>query len=210
MQGDKKLKARNGKSLIQILTVLSTFVILTTAGVYIYSNKEDGGKTNNQRDKKEFIFETARGETFHIKAFKNHLVIKELIGKILFLKVFGWNCEYCQKEIPELKKLKRKFSDAFDTIAIEYQHHTKDENLKLIEKYGINYHIVEGDKNLSFLNYLKNQYNWNGVIPLTIVIGTDGQILAFEVGYKSYSLTTLLQTTLKEITTEAKPQKEEK
>jgi len=38
---------------------------------------------------------------------------------------------------------------------------------------------------------------------MTIVIGTDGQILAFEVGYKSYSLTTLLQTTLQLITKEA-------
>lgn len=38
---------------------------------------------------------------------------------------------------------------------------------------------------------------------MTIVITTDGKILAFEVGHKSYSLTKLLQTTLELLTKEA-------
>jgi|GEM_PF-6150100 len=200
MQGDKNLEDKSGNSTVKISILFGTFAILVVVGIYIY--------LMTHKDKREFIFDTATDKRFHIEAFKNHLVIKELKGKILFLKVFGWDCEYCKKEIPELKKLKRKFSEAFDIIAVEYQHHLRDENLKFIQKYGINYHIIEGDKNIAFLNYLKKEYNWNGVIPLTIVIGTNGRILAFEVGYKSYSLTTLLQTTLKEITTEAKPQKE--
>ncbi|MCK4442491.1 MAG: hypothetical protein KAU90_10825, partial [Sulfurovaceae bacterium] len=65
-----------------------------------------------------------------------------------------------------------------------------------------------GDKQKKFLEYLKQKYKWNGTIPLTIVIGDSGKILAFEVGYKSYSLTTLLQTTLKQLTSIALPQKE--
>jgi thiol-disulfide isomerase/thioredoxin len=182
--------------------VVATFIVLIGVGAYIYlsSNSKD---STNSGEKREFTFKASQDEIFHIKAFPNHILVEELKGKILFLKVFGWDCEYCQKEIPELIKLKNKFSEAFDTIAIEYQHHLKSENLKFIKKYGINYHVVEGDKNIDFLNYLKHEYNWNGVIPLTVVIGADGRILAFEVGYKSYSLTTLLQTTLKEITTEA-------
>jgi len=193
---------RENSSFIQILMVVATFIVLIGVGAYIYlsSNSKD---STNSGEKREFTFKTSQDEIFHIKAFPNHILVEELKGKILFLKVFGWDCEYCQKEIPELIKLKNKFSEAFDTIAIEYQHHLKSENLKFIKKYGINYHVVEGDKNIDFLNYLKHEYNWNGVIPLTVVIGADGRILAFEVGYKSYSLTTLLQTTLKEITTEA-------
>ena len=201
MEENRELEDRKGNSLIQMLMVFATILVLIVAGIYIYSNRKS--KESLDYTKKEFIFETSRDKKFHIKAFPNHLVVEELKGKILFLKVFGWSCEYCQKEIPELIKLKEKFSDAFDIISIEYQHHLKEENLEFIKKYGINYHIVEGDKNIDFLNYLKEEYNWNGVIPLTIVIGANGRILAFEVGYKSYSLTTLLQTTLKEITTEA-------
>ncbi len=159
-------------------------------GLYI-----DLNSSNDSNLKREFIFKTSQDRRFHLTTFPNYIAVDELKGKILFLKVFGWNCEYCQKEIPELIKLKNKFSDAFDIISIEYQHHLKDDNLRKIDRYGINYHIVEGDRHIQFLNYLKEEYNWNGTIPLTVVIGADGKILAFEVGYKSYSLTTLLQTT---------------
>jgi len=205
----RKEETQTGKksSYMQMVMVIATFIILILAGIYIYL---DSSNKNSKEDRqREFIFKTSKDRTFHIKAFPNHLIVEELKGKILFFKVFGWDCEYCQKEIPELIKLKKKFSDAFDIISIEYQHHLREENLKFIKKYGINYHIVEGDKNIDFLNYLKEEYNWNGVIPLTIVIGAKGRILAFEVGYKSYSLTTLLQTTLKEITTEATYKTEE-
>jgi len=199
---EKEEKVRENSSYTKILMVIMTFVFLIGVGAYIFL-KNNTPKNSNNHEKREFIFKTSQNETFHIKVSPNYILVEELKGKILFLKVFGWDCEYCQKEIPELIKLKNKFSEAFDIIAIEYQHHLKEENLKFIKKYGINYHVVEGDKNINFLNYLKQEYNWNGVIPLTIVIGADGRILAFEVGYKSYSLTTLLQTTLKEITTEA-------
>jgi thiol-disulfide isomerase/thioredoxin len=114
--------------------------------------------------------------------------------------VFGWDCQYCQQEIPELIKLKDKFVNAFDTIAIEAQHYSNEYNLERINRYNINYSIVEGDRQKSFLQYLKDEYKWDGVIPLTIVINSTGRVLAFEVGYKSYSLTTLLQTTLKQLT----------
>ncbi|HFU75470.1 MAG TPA: TlpA family protein disulfide reductase, partial [Arcobacter sp.] len=155
-----------------------------------------------------FIFKTIQSKQFHIKATKNHFNIEELKGKIVFLKVFGWDCKYCQKEIPELIKLKNKFKTAFDTVAIELQHHSDTQNLDFIKKYNINYNIINGDKQKKFLEYLKQEYKWNGVIPLTIVIDYTGKILAFEVGYKSYSLTTLLQTTLKELTSVALPTKE--
>ncbi len=175
-------------------------VILTLSIIYFYLSKQDFFTSNYSEN---FIFNTSKGRVLHIKASKNNFKIEELKGKIIFLKVFGWNCQYCQKEIPELIKLKNNFKKAFDVIAVEAQHHSSQENIDLIKKNSINYNIVEGDKQKLFFNYLKENYGWTGIIPMTIVIGTDGKILAFEVGSKSYSLANLLHSTLKLITTQA-------
>jgi len=176
--------------------VLITLIIFVLIGIYFYKNSTISPNQN-------FLFKSVRSKEFNINATQNYLKIHQLKGKVVFLKVFGWNCPYCQKEIPELIKLKNKFKTAFDTIAIESQHHTDKQNLNFIKIQNINYNIINGDKQEKFLEYLKRVYNWNGVIPLTIVIDGSGKILAFEVGYKSYSLTTLLETTLKELTTKA-------
>ena len=180
-------------------SLIISMVLLLLIGV-LYLNIIKTNTKTSPPSTQPFLFTSVKNRTFHIVMPPNHIKIEELKGKIVFLKVFGWNCQYCQKEIPELIQLKKKFKGAFDTISIEEQHHTTQEHLKFIEKYHINYNIVNGDKQKRFLEYLKEKYKWNGVIPLTIVLDAHGKILAFEVGYKSYSLTKLLQTTLKQLT----------
>jgi len=187
----------------KIITVGIGIGIIIFGAIYFYLSKQQSPSFNSNQN---FIFSSFRNKKFTIEASKNHFQIKELKGKIVFLKVFGWDCKYCKQELPELIQLKNKFRTAFDIIAIEAQHHSTQENLHFIEKNHINYNIVEGEREKRFLYYLQQEYKWDGVIPMTIVIGTDGQILAFEVGYKSYSLTTLLKTTLQMITREALPQ----
>jgi len=174
--------------------------VITLSIIYFYLSAE---KRSSLDFNQSFIFNSMKNKTFNIEVTKKHFKVKELKGKVVFVKVFGWDCQYCKKEIPELIQLKNKFRTAFDIIAIESQHHSNEENLNLIEKNHINYHIVNGDRQKRFLDYLKEEYKWEGIIPMTIVIGTDGQVLAFEVGHKSYSLTTLLQTTLQLITKKA-------
>ena len=193
-----KQESANAKKNITIKIIIIIGIIFISILTYLYLSKSSNTSSNQN-----FIFKTVRNREFHINSSKNRILIDELKGKIVFLKVFGWNCHYCQREIPELIKLKNKFKSAFDTLAIEYQHHSDRENLNFIERYNINYNIINGDKQSKFLNYLKREYKWNGVIPLTVVIDAKGGVLAFEVGYKSYSLTTLLRTTLKQITTVA-------
>jgi len=188
------------KNKINIL-ILITVIILFLISIFFYISQKKS--TPSFSPNQNFFLKSVRSKEFNINATQNHLKIPQLKGKIVFLKVFGWDCPYCQKEIPELIKLKNKFKTAFDTIAIESQHHSHKENLDFIKIQNINYTIINGDKEKKFLEYLKHVYNWNGVIPLTIVIDSRGKILAFEVGYKSYSLTTLLETTLKELTTKA-------
>jgi len=175
-------------------------VILILSSIYFYLSKQKKPSLNSNQN---FIFTSIKNKKFNIVTSKNHIQVKELKGKIIFLKVFGWDCSYCKKEMPELIQLKNKFRTAFDTIAIESQQHSNQENINFIKKNHINYNIIDGEKQKRFLDYLKQEYKWDGVIPTTIVIGGDGKILAFEVGYKSYSLTSLLKTTLQMLTKEA-------
>ncbi len=196
------MKNNNYKIIIVKIVVIS---ILILSAIYFYLSQQKSPSLNSNQN---FMFNSIKNKKFNIVASKNHFQVKELKGKIIFLKVFGWDCKYCKKEMPELIRLKNKFRTAFDIIAIESQHHSNQEHLNFIEKNYINYNIVDGERQKRFLDYLKQEYKWDGVIPMTIVIGTDGKILAFEVGYKSYSLTTLLQTTLQLLTSKALPAKD--
>jgi len=144
----------------------------------------------------DFLFETVKNKKIEIDVEDKIFKIKGMENKTVFLKVFGWNCKYCKKEIPELVKLKTKLGDSFEVIAVEAQQHTKEESLKYMKEYGINYHIVPGESQSKFYAYLQDKYGWTGIIPLTIVIGRDGKVLAFEIGSKSYSLSELMKAAL--------------
>jgi thiol-disulfide isomerase/thioredoxin len=143
-----------------------------------------------------FTLTTLDGNRFNIRAENRKFQIEGMQGKIVFLKVFGWDCEFCQKEIPQLINLKKSLPNSFDVLAIEAQEHTDEQSREFIKKYGINYNIVSGNSQQDFYAYLQKQYGWTGVIPLTIVLSKDGYVLAFERGAKSYSLSELLKSSL--------------
>jgi len=143
-----------------------------------------------------FHLTTLDGKTFNIQAENRKFKIEGMEGKIVFLKVFGWDCEFCQKEIPQLINLKTSLADTFDVIAIEAQEHKEEKSREFIKKYGINYNVVSGNNQKNFYAYLQKQYGWTGVIPLTIVLSKEGYVLAFERGAKSYSLSELLKASL--------------
>jgi len=143
-----------------------------------------------------FQLQALNGKTFSIEAENRKFKITGMEGKIVFLKIFGWDCAFCKKEIPELIKLKNSLHDTFDVLAIEAQNHSDKQSKEFIEKYGINYNIVSGKGHKSLYTYLQKQYGWEGVIPLTIVLSKEGYVLAFEEGSKSYSLSELLKASL--------------
>jgi len=203
-KSDESIKKNKLDKRVVILFLTSLIALVLAIGVYFFmpttnkNIKEEHSKTTSTSPNESFIFKTVKGQTFKINATPKSFEIPKMKNRIVFLKVFGWDCKYCQKEIPELIKLKKQFDGAFDIIAIESQHHTTKENLKLVEEKGINYHIITGDKYKKFLSYLKEHHGWSGVIPLSIVIGEDGKILAFEVGAKSYTLAELLKISLQQ------------
>lgn len=183
------------------------FLLLVISGILFFINLKgtehikgtkvlDMIKNIQTESNSDFSFTTVMGEEIKIDVDDKIFKIKGMEDRIIFLKVFGWNCKFCKKEIPELVNLKNKLGDAFEVIAVEAQQHTREESLDQINKYGINYHIVSGDGQNEFYTYLQNKYGWTGIIPLTIVIAKNGNVLAFELGAKSYSLSELMKASL--------------
>jgi len=212
------------KNILNIIIAVLIVIIFLLAG-YLYINisaKKENPKNNtpkidknitkvNVLDKKNlskhgnssslsldttFHLKSLDGKEFEIEASKKRMYIKGLENKLVFLKIFGWECEFCKKEIPQLIKLKKELGDRFEVIAIEAQQHSNEESKKYIKEYGINYNIINGENQKRFYKYLKKYYGWDEVIPVTIVLGRGGRILAFEVGAKSYTLAELMKASL--------------
>lgn len=185
---------RNGNIIIGVLGVL---LLITAIGFYkVTEEKKVDEKTTQDFSKNQFTFKTIEGKSFDVEAFAKQFKVKGMEEKIVFLKVFGWDCKFCQKEIPELIQLKKDLPNTIEVIAIEAQQHSIEESKKYVKEYGINYHIVNGEEQEAFYNYLESKYGWSGVIPLTIVLGKGGKILAFERGEKSYTLAELMKASL--------------
>jgi thiol-disulfide isomerase/thioredoxin len=187
--------------------VIVLFLLLIAGGILFFmSQKKEIRKTYSQISykvenlksmvKSDYTFETVLNQKIEINVADRAFHIKGMEDKIVFLKVFGWDCKFCKKEIPELVNLKRELGDSFEVIAIEAQQHTREESLAAIKKYGVNYHIISGDEQGEFYAYLQEKYGWTGIIPLTIVVAKGGKVLAFELGSKSYSLSELMKASL--------------
>jgi thiol-disulfide isomerase/thioredoxin len=198
---EKSEMIKNGVVYKKSTILFIILLIFTIIGGYISSSSSKESmeeETNTTSSTQSFLFTTIKGQQFQINATSKNLKIPKMSDRVVFLKVFGWECKYCQKEIPELIKLKEQFDGAFDIIAIESQGNSREINQKIAKNKGINYHVVTGTGQERFLNYLKEHHGWSGVIPLSIVIGEDGKILAFEVGAKSYTLAELLKVSLQQ------------
>ena len=190
------------KGFIVILLIIVALGIIFLFNKNIISSNV-GEKVNKEVKKKidkfsnlDYVFETIDGTRLEMDVEDNAFHIKGLENKTLFLKIFGWDCEFCQKEIPQLIKLKKELGDSFEVIAIEAQEHSIEESKEAIKKYGINYYVIQGDKHKDFYHYLQVKYGWTGIIPLTIVVAKGGKVLAFELGEKSYSLSELMKAAL--------------
>lgn len=175
-----------------LLSIIGALIL--GLGILIYTKVLEINHSPNLMHK--FTFTTLEGKIFNIEAQNRKFKISEIQGKIIFLKIFGWDCNFCQKEIPQLIKLKNSLPNTFEAIAIQAENHSNEKSKKLIKEYGINYHIVSGKEHKDFYKYLQEQYGWEGIIPLTIVLSKEGKVLAFEAGSKSYSLSELLKASL--------------
>lgn len=209
-----KTTTNTSQNLLNKIIILLIVTTLLLFGFYFYINNKNNKiissePTDDQYTKVQspenslhpnlistFTFKTINNKNITINTDNGKFKIDGLEDKLVFLKVFGWDCKFCIKEIPELVKLKNNLGETFEIVAIEAQQHSRKESLKYIEKYEINYDIILGNDYQRFYAYLKAYYGWSGIIPLTIVLGKDGTVLAFELGVKSYTLAELMKASI--------------
>ena len=99
---------------------------------------------------------------YHFPEFKN---------KIIILEMFGKDCSYCIKKMPILNKLRRRYPNHLEIIAlqVEGKMSTSQANA-LIRRYRIRYPIISGQTATNLQYHVKSTYGWTGILPFILVI----------------------------------------
>ncbi|KAF0153023.1 MAG: thiol-disulfide oxidoreductase [Ignavibacteria bacterium] len=116
-------------------------------------------------------------------------IINERNGKVLLLNIWATWCIPCREEFPDLVRIYREFAkDNVEVVGISIDF-PEEVNQKVIpflkkQKAGfVNY--ITGFKNDEELINIINK-EWNGAIPATIIYSTDGKMVLFMEGKKTY------------------------
>ncbi len=112
-----------------------------------------------------------RGKKIHIKEMSNGFIFPEYRNKIILLEMFGKDCPHCLKELPTIKKIRRRYRGKLEVIAIQAQGKMDRFTAKnYINGHQIRYPIIEGDdaKNLQY--FIQKTYGWRGILPYILVV----------------------------------------
>ncbi len=119
---------------------------------------------------------TVQGGTITLGEHARGFEFPQYKGKIVLLELFGKECHFCFEEMPTIKKIQNIYQDKLSVIAIQATSPmTKREGARLIQEHNINYPIVDQDEAKSILIYLRDIYQWRGILPYIVLI-KDGQI----------------------------------
>jgi len=132
-------------------------------------------------------FKSVQGSTIKIGERKNGFTFPNHPGKIVIIEMFGRTCPHCIKEIPTLKKLKRKYGSRLEVIGIHSQGVMGKSNAqRFISQHRVNYPIIDSTNATDLQYFIQNTYGWTGVLPFTMVIkdGVTEGSLSGEASYK--------------------------
>ena len=102
-------------------------------------------------------------------------LVKENRGKIILLNFFATWCPPCKVEIPELARIREKYSNSeLLVIGLSVDEDT-DEILPFIEKNGVNYPVYKADKSIT------DHFGISSV-PHNSFFAKDGQMVISEPG----------------------------
>ena len=111
------------QKILNLIIVSLVVVLLSLLGYYLYSSQNRSVEHIEQKVEKsqekslfpsidaEFNFKTIDGVSYKIKTADKRITVEGAEDKLIFLKIFGWDCTYCIKEIPELVNLKKDLAD---------------------------------------------------------------------------------------------------
>ena len=129
--------------------------------------------TQSQGD--TYQLQTIQGKTITVKVNKTGFEFPQYAGKVVLLQLFGKKCQYCFKEMPIINKIRKKYGNKLQLIAIqaEEEEMTSTEASSLIKKYNMNYPIIERKVAMDLLVFLTDKYEWMGTLPYLLLIKDD-------------------------------------
>ena len=144
-----------------------------------YSHDSSGGNMHSLK--------SIQGQNIQVGERSNGFTFPNHPGKVIILEMFGKNCPHCIKEIPTLKRIKQRYGNRVEVIAIHSQGIlSPSAGRRFINQHRVNYPITDGSRATELQYFIQNTYGWTGVLPFTMVI-KDGQTersFGGEVSYK--------------------------
>ena len=167
--------------------ILSLFLLIPTLAISSENDNNDNNISIPTETLKNFELTTLKGKSLHIIAKENGLVIQELKGKVVFLSFFGYNCPPCKREIPEFIKMRKKYGEELEIVAIEVRGLNKERLKSFVQDKKITYPIVPLNKEVQkFAYHTAQKANWKGAIPFILVLDKKGEVKFLQTGLIPY------------------------
>jgi len=130
---------------------------------------------------KELKVKKREGETHRLRSIqgKNITIIERPTGylfpqfqnKIVILEMFGQNCSHCIKEMPVMNRLRRKYRQNLEIIALQVEGRmSKHQANTLLRRHRIHYPIIAGQTATNLQYHVQSTYGWTGILPFIMVI----------------------------------------
>ncbi|MDH5405631.1 MAG: TlpA family protein disulfide reductase [Candidatus Aminicenantes bacterium] len=153
------------KSLIPIILLLLGVALFSLSGF---------GKIKGQSSSSpapDFALPDLEGKTVKLSDFK---------GNVIILDFWATWCPPCVQEIPHFIELYEQYKEnGFQMIGIAIQSGSATNVKQFVEKHGINYPILMGNKEIT------REYGGINAIPTTFVIDRQGRIVEKYIGYRA-------------------------
>jgi len=122
-----------------------------------------GGEVHNLR--------SFQGKKITIIERKNGYLFPEYKNKIVVLEMFGKDCSHCIKEMSTMNKLRKKYKNNLEIIALQVEGKMSPLQAKaLIRRHHIAYPVISGETATNLQYNVQNTYGWTGILPFIMVI----------------------------------------
>jgi len=128
-------------------------------------------------------FKTIQGSILTIGENHTGFLFPDFKEKVVLLEVFGQDCHYCDESLPSISLLHSKYHQNLQVVGLQVQEQmSRIEANNLIQRFNMNYPIIDRESGSDLMYALKTNYEWNGVLPFTLLIknGVTQQLFSGE------------------------------
>ena len=127
--------------------------------------------------------QTVQGPILTVGDNRTGFLFPDFKGKIILLEVFGQDCHFCFEELPSINHLYSKYHQNLQVVALQVQDQmSRGKANSLIRQFKMNYPIIDRENGTDLMYALKNNYEWDGILPFTLLIkdGVTQQLFSGE------------------------------